>query len=164
MKTELNKLGRVVNRKPNTFCDLCKKEIYRRPNLLKKNNGKFCSRACRNKVHTEQCKGKNPKKAVFGEKNGFWKGGITYKRPKGNYKGVIYQRCPKKYLPMARKDGYIMQHRLVMAQHLGRLLTRTEVVHHEDHNPSNNNIENLVLFANNGEHKRYEGYMKKLMG
>ena len=83
------------------------------------------------------------------------------KRPKGNYKGVIYQRCPQEFLPIARKDGYIMQHRLVMAQHLNRLLTRTEVVHHIDHNPSNNKIENLVLFANNGEHKKYEGQQKK---
>jgi len=37
-------------------------------------------------------------------------------------------------------------------------LTRTEVVHHIDHDPSNNKIENLVLFANNGEHKRHEGF------
>jgi DNA modification methylase len=48
-----------------------------------KKQGKFCSRACRNKVHTEQCKGKNPKKAVRGEKNGFWKGGITLKDRRG---------------------------------------------------------------------------------
>ena len=93
---------------------------------------------------------------MVGEKNPAWKGGVTYKRAKGNYKGVIYQRCPKEYLPMARKDGYIMQHRLVMAQHLNRLLERVEVVHHLDHNPSNNNIENLVLFANNTEHKLWE--------
>ena len=31
---------------------------------------------------------------------------------------------------MARKDGYIMEHRLLVAKAMGRLLKRTEVVHH----------------------------------
>jgi hypothetical protein len=58
---------------------------------------------------------------------------------------------------MARADGYIAEHRLVMARTLGRLLSRTEVVHHIDHNPSNNDPGNLMLFSSNAEHKRYEG-------
>lgn len=57
---------------------------------------------------------------------------------------------------MARKDGYVMEHRLIVAQHLGRCLLRTEVVHHEDHNALNNAPENLRLFASNKEHKLYE--------
>ena len=44
---------------------------------------------------------------------------------------------------MACKDGYIMEHRLLMAGKVGRLLTRTEVVHHLDHNPLNNALTNL---------------------
>ena len=144
------------NRIPNTTCDLCGKEIYKRPSEMKRNKMKFCSRSCRNKVYKEQCMGKNSKKATYGEKNPAWKGGITYKRPKGNYKGVKYVRCPKEYLSMARKDGYVMEHRLVMAKHLGRCLNKVEVVHHIDHNPSNNKIENLMLFKNNAEHKRAE--------
>lgn len=145
-----------VKRKPNTCCDLCSNPIYRRPSTLNKNNGKFCSRSCRNKVYTEQCKGSNPLKALKGDKNPFWKGGITYKKPKGNYQGVKYIRCPEEYILMARKDGYIMEHRLFMAKKIGRLLTKEEVVHHIDHNPLNNNIENLMLFANNSLHKKYE--------
>ena len=58
---------------------------------------------------------------------------------------------------MARKDGYIMEHRLVMAQCVGRLLSRTEAVHHIDSNPSNNDPNNLMLFRSNGAHKRFEG-------
>ena len=57
---------------------------------------------------------------------------------------------------MARKDGYIMEHRLVMAQWMGRPLLRTEVVNHIDHNPSNNVRENLELYPTNGDHKRGE--------
>ena len=93
---------------------------------------------------------------MYGAQNPAWKGGVTYKRPKGNYKGVKYVRCPQAFLAMARKDGYVMEHRLVVAQHLNMILTRTQVVHHIDHNPANNSPENLVLFANNTEHKKYE--------
>jgi hypothetical protein len=60
------------------------------------------------------------------------------------------------FLAMARKDGYIMEHRLIMARHLGRVLSRTEVVHHINHDPQDNRIENLELFSSNSEHKRIE--------
>ena len=39
-----------------------------------------------------------------------------------------------------------------MAKHIGRPLHRTEVVHHIDENKSNNDISNLILFANQAEH------------
>ena len=81
-----------------------------------------------------------------GENNPAWKGGVTYFKKKGNYTGVKYVRCPEQFLPMARKDGYVMEHRLIVAQHLGRPLKRTEVVHHIDHDPSNNDPANLMLF------------------
>jgi hypothetical protein len=96
------------------------------------------------------------KKSLPMERNPAWKGGVTYKRTKGNYIGPKYVRCPKDFLPMARKDGYIMEHRLVMAMHMGRMLTRTEVVHHRDHNTRNNSIANLEWFQDNGAHKRAE--------
>lgn len=94
--------------------------------------------------------------ALRGEKNPAWKGGVTLKRPKGNYKGVRYVRAPDWARPMARKDGYIMEHRLVMATMCGFLLTRTEVVNHIDHNPANNHPSNLELYPTNADHKRAE--------
>ena len=148
------------NRKPNTTCDLCGEKMYRRPSTMEKNQKKLCSRSCRNKMYPlakEQVKGY---KFPTGELNPAWKGGITLKRPKGNYKGVRYVRCPQEWKQMARKDGYIMEHRLVMAQHLNRTLKREEVVHHIDHNPANNKIENLMLFATNSLHKKYEALEK----
>ena len=152
-----------VNRKPNTNCDLCNKEIYRRPSTLLINNGKFCSRSCRNKVYTDQCKGENKLKGLKMEKNPAWKGGITHKRCHGNYLGEILVRCPEEYKEMSRKSGYISEHRLIMSINIGRLLTKDEVVHHIDHNPKNNNIENLMLFKNNREHKIYEGLESKII-
>lgn len=92
----------------------------------------------------------------YGEANPAWKGGVTLKRAKGNYTGVRYLRAPEWAKPMARADGYIMEHRLVMAEWVGRLLERTEVVNHVDHDPSNNARSNLDLWPSNGDHKRGE--------
>ena len=143
-----------TRRNPNTVCDLCKKPIYRRRSQIARQKGRFCSRSCRNKAYPLPY---SNFPVMMGEKNPAWKGGVTLKRPKGNYKNVKYVRCPKEYLKMARKDGYVMEHRLVMAQHIGRILQRIEVVHHIDHNPANNNINNLMLFPTNQAHKLYEG-------
>ena len=53
---------------------------------------------------------------------------------------------------MADNRGYVWEHRLVMAQHLGRSLDRSEVVHHIDDNKSNNDLSNLMLFKTQSEH------------
>ena len=58
---------------------------------------------------------------------------------------------------MARKDGYVMEHRLVMAGAMGRCLSRQEVVHHLNHDSMDNRLDNLKLFASNSLHKRFEG-------
>ncbi len=140
-------------RNPNHTCDLCKTPIYRRPSTLRINKGKYCSRSCRNKAHPIK---QSNFPIMYGADNPAWKGGVTMFKKKGNYTGVVYVRAPQWAKAMARKDGYIMQHRLTMATMCGRLLERTEVVHHLDHNPSNNNPENLELWPNNGSHKKAE--------
>jgi hypothetical protein len=128
--------------------------MYRRPYQLAQGKGRYCSRACRNKAHPPT--GPCPQRGVPGERNAAWKGGVTYFKTHGNYTGVRYIRAPGWARPMARADGYIMEHRLVMAQWVGRLLLRSEVVNHKDHDPSNNARSNLELWPTNGDHKRGE--------
>jgi hypothetical protein len=64
------------------------------------------------------------------------------------------ERLPKNYIlvqapeghPNATSNGTILQHRLVMSQHLGRALSPNENVHHINGNRHDNRIENLELW------------------
>lgn len=161
-------------KKPRPICQSCGQRFEPKSNTGI-SRAKYCSYQCAGTAKSQDPKmrahlkaianngkdKKRPGKGMGGEKNPAWKGGVTYRRGKGNYRGPKYVRCPQEYLPMARKDGYIMEHRLVMAKYLKRLLVRTEVVHHIDHDPRNNMIENLQLYSSNGEHKRAEGAAKR---
>ena len=77
---------------------------------------------------------------------------------KGAYslRRIKYVPCPPDFLAMARTDGWVAQHPLMVALEIGRALLRSECVHHINGNPEDNRIENLMLFASNADHKRYE--------
>ena len=93
---------------------------------------------------------------MTGPGNPAWKGGVMLVSSKGNYQRGVYVRCPQEYRAMGRRDGWILQHRLMVAQVIGRMLTTAESVHHVNHDPRDNRLANLMLFANNSDHKRYE--------
>jgi hypothetical protein len=82
-----------------------------------------------------------------GENNPAWKGGII---SKGNYV-LIYSPTH----PFKTKDNYVLEHRLVMEKHIGRILLKHEVVHHINNNGKDNRIENLMLFESNATHLNF---------
>ena len=77
-----------------------------------------------------------------------WKGG-KFKR----FDGYIYIWQPSH--PYCGIRGYMMEHRLIMEQMIGRYLKPTEIVHHINGILDDNRPENLKLFANNSEHSKF---------
>lgn len=86
-------------------------------------------------------------KSRIGKKSNHWRGGRTQRRK--------YIQIQSPNHPYKDKKGYVFEHRLVIEKYIGRVLLPTEVVHHINGNPSDNRIENLMLFASNGEHLKY---------
>ncbi len=98
-----------------------------------------------------------------------WKGGINK-----NADGYIveYVKRDNPLFPMAanthRAGGYVLQHRLVMARHLGRLLNPHEVVHHVNGDKSDNRIQNLRVTKRNNHGLAYwmayqDGYKQAML-
>ena len=80
-----------------------------------------------------------------GHNNPAWRGG-KYK----NEDGYILVKKPDHPYSIKRTH-YIFEHRLVMEKHLGRYLTKNEIVHHKNEIRDDNRIENLMLVTR-GEH------------
>ena len=81
------------------------------------------------------------RRMAIGKKHPHYKGG--YNNSNG-YKLVPIDSTHS-YAAMRTVNGAVLEHRLVMAEHLGRTLTRNEIVHHINGDKTDNQIENLQL-------------------
>lgn len=68
---------------------------------------------------------------------------------KDGYASVI---CPPEFRSMSNKNGRVLEHRLVLAQKIGRSLQPREVVDHIDGIRLHNHPRNLRLFESNAHH------------
>ena len=100
--------------------------------------GQTCSRSCGAKLAHRRGVGGFFKK---GNKPTNYNGGRAI-----HSKGYIYLLKPDH--PNATQKGYVMEHRLVMENKIGRLLKDFEEVHHRNGIKSDNRIENLELVTN----------------
>ena len=91
---------------------------------------------------------------VRGEQHGSWKGG---RHPnQGGYSEVLLDPSDPMAPSMRNRQGYVLEHRLVMARKLGRPLTRYETVHHINGDRTDNRLENLQLrIGKHGKHQVY---------
>ena len=85
---------------------------------------------------------------LSGINNPAWKGG---KRMHSDGYVLIY----KPNHPFCAKDNYVFEHRLIIEQYLKRFLKSNEVVHHINEIRTNNQIENLMVFKNQGFHRSF---------
>ncbi|KKN56453.1 hypothetical protein LCGC14_0572260 [marine sediment metagenome] len=127
-------------------------------------NGKSESKRCRG------CSAKVRWSELLGDKNPFWKGGrtrhtqgyILVSVPNDSFfASMVFRRGAK-----GRERLYILEHRLVMAKHLGRCLQSWEIIHHKNGIKDDNGIANLQLVSDD-RHKQItllENRIKRLEG
>lgn len=100
-----------------------------------------------------RCKGYSKK----GNKNN-WTGG-RYKNLNGYILVWIDSKNP--FSKMKSDRNYILEHRLIMAKHLGRCLESWEIIHHINGVKDDNRLENLFLMTQN-KHSELDSYLANL--
>jgi len=97
-----------------------------------------------------------------GKENPNWKGGR--KKVIGGYWTVKLLPDDEDYQllkSMIKSDGYVLEHRLIMAKAIGRALGSKEIVHHVDGNRENNVLSNLELTSLSNHDLSYKGGYKQ---
>lgn len=126
------------------YCQKCGTSFQFRPtpSAVRRGFGKFCSRSCSVSVQ------------MSGSNNHQWNGGISYAGTRGVYRCVTAKGHPNA-MNQGGSRRYVLEHRYVMSQALGRPLRRDEHVHHKNGDKLDNRIENLELLTANEHAKRH---------
>jgi hypothetical protein len=109
-------------------------------------SSKLIAKVC--KKHKIKCQRTGPRS---GQGHPEWKGGRLIDKD-----GYVLIYSPNHPYTRRPRRKYVLEHRLIMEQHIGRYLTPPEVVHHINKNKQDNRIENLALFAKNSSHLQQE--------
>jgi len=121
------------------------------------NQGRWVQRYSNPQVCRRCLSSKNGLPFYRGERNPSWKGGKTRHGKEGYIEVRIY---PEDFFAsMADSRGYVFEHRLVVAKHLGRNLQQWEKVHHKNGIKDDNRIENLELITQSSHLRQHtRGY------
>jgi hypothetical protein len=119
--------------------------------MAKTTASKKCACGCGNAVMPKRTyiHGHNSR----GVRHPMWRGGRYVTN-----NGYVYIWKPRH--PDSTKDGYVLEHRLVMEEMTGRRLKANEHVHHINGNKGDNRTENLAVVGIK-EHGRIEGKKSK---
>jgi hypothetical protein len=128
------------------FYVYCKKEFT---TTLHERHRKYCSNNCAHLGRRGTPAWNKDKKCPqwSGEKHGMWKGG---RRKSRGY--VILYRPDHPF----NNNNFCLEHRLNVESLIGRYLLPTEQVHHINKIKDDNRPQNLMAFANDRAHKRFE--------
>lgn len=130
--------------KVDLVCEHCGEEFQRWPSAIQGEN-RFCRRRCAEEGGAYTFKRENHPN---------WTG------PARNERGYIVIHAPGNF--MANQNGYVREHRLIMANLLGRPLTSDELVHHINGEKADNRPENLRVMSRL-EHNRLHGLQRSLL-
>lgn len=116
----------------------------------------FCSRKCQHRWLSEN---------RHGSQHHNWTGGTHHKE---GYTVINVDAVDDRYREIAESMASgrrcVLEHRLVVAIHIGRALRRDECVHHLNRDRSDNRIENLELLDRGYHSRRHWDNLRNLAG